>query len=168
MEFERVIANRPDGRAVDGFGDGKVGGVGVAGGDRAGGPVKIEVVFLKAVVVHDHGGFAAGQDGGGAPGGGQRRLIRFQLIVRHVNYGVLGQIGKAAVFDNGACARKDNFLQRFVIAEGRLADKAHACGNRDLGKLRTGIQIPFADGDQAVGQFDGRQAFAPANGAVPR
>ena len=167
MKFKRAVADRLHRRAADGFGNGEIGRIGVVLCDRAGGRVEVEIGLVKAVVVHDHGVLAARLNGGGAARIGQRRLIRVQLIVRHIDDRVLGQIGKAAAFNDGAHALKDDLPERIVIAEGRLADEAHARGNCDLAELRAGVQVPLADGDQAVRQRHGGQVFIPADRAVP-
>ena len=104
-------------RAADGFGDGQISGVAVVGGNRAGGSVKIELRFHIAVVLHNHGVFAAGLDAYFTAGIFKRRYIGIQLVVRDVSRRALGQKAEAVNVDCRAYTLKGNLAQRVAVSE---------------------------------------------------
>ena len=155
-------------RAADGLGNGEIGGVAVVGGDGAGGRVEVELRLHIAVVLHDHGVFAAGLDAHRAAGVLKGRRVRLQLIVRDIGHRVLGKDAEAIHVDRRAHALECDLAQRVAESERAVADVAHARGNSDLGQRAAAEEIHAVDDHKALGQRNAGQLFARGDGVAAK
>ena len=167
MTRERLRADGLHRHAADGLWDGQVGGVAVVGGNRAGGGVEVELRFHIAVVLHEHGIFAAGLNAHRAAGVLKGRRVRLQLIVRDIGHRVLGKDAEAVHVDRRAHALEGDLAQRVAESERAVADVAHARGNSDLAQRIAAEEIHAIDDHKALGQRNAGQPFARGDGAAP-
>ena len=164
---ERLRADGLHRRAADGLRDGKVGGVAVVGGDGAGGSVKVELIFHIAVVLHEHGIFAAGLDAHRAASVLKGRRVRLQLIVRDIGHRIIGKDAEAVHVDRRAHALEGDLAQRVAESERGVADVAHARRNGDLAQRVAAKEVHAVDDHKALGKRNACQLFARGDGVAP-
>ena len=165
---KRLGADGLDRRAADGLGNGQVGGIAVVAGDGASGSVKRKIRFYIAVVVHEHGVFAAGLDAHRAACDFKRLGVGLQLIVRNVGHRVLGKRGEAVYVDHRALALKGDRFQGLAEGKRAVADIAHARGYRDFGERVAAYKIQSIDDHKALRQRDAGQVIAQCNCVAPK
>ena len=151
-ELESVLAEGLHRHSADGFGDAQIDGGTVVLGNGAGRRVEIKILLAEAVVVHDHGAFAAGLSAEVNVHVRESRLIGFQLIVRHIGGRAVRQIVEGYAVERRAYALEGNALQKDAVRKRAVADIAHPCWNGHALQRVAVVKAVAADDHQALGQ----------------